>query len=92
MDSMIEHNGIELLVHRLTSLAESSDDEGKAVFNTLSIFENMVEVKPEVRASPLAADTLQTCCKVASLPFWHSSLSVCVLASLQSCICLETVL
>ena len=68
VDSMIEHNGIELLVHRLTSLAESSDDEGKAVFNTLSIFENMVEVKPEVRAAPLAADTLQTCCKAASLP------------------------
>lgn len=46
---MIEHNGIELLVFRLTSLTESaSDEEGKAVFNTLSIFENMVEVKPEV--------------------------------------------
>ena len=49
VDSMIEHNGIELLVHRLVSLTEAaSDDEGKAVFNTLSIFENMVEVKPEV--------------------------------------------
>ncbi len=46
---MIEHNGIELLVHRLISLTEAAgDDEGKAVFNTLSIFENMVEVKPEV--------------------------------------------
>ena len=51
VDSMIEHNGIELLVHRLVSLTEAaSDDEGKAVFNTLSIFENMVEVKPEVRS------------------------------------------
>lgn len=50
VDCMLEHNGIELLVHRLTSLSESaSDDEGKAVFNTLSIFENMIEVKPEVR-------------------------------------------
>lgn len=49
VDSMIEHNGIELLVYRLTSLTEAaSDEEGKAVFNTLSIFENMVEVKPEV--------------------------------------------
>lgn len=49
VESMIEHNGIELLVHRLTSLTESaSDEEGKAVFNTLSIFENMIEVKPEV--------------------------------------------
>ena len=47
---MIEHNGIELLVYRLTSLTEAaSDEEGKAVFNTLSIFENMVEVKPEVQ-------------------------------------------
>jgi len=52
VDSMIEHNGVELLVHRLISLTEAaSDDEGKAVFNTLSIFENMVEVKPEVRPS-----------------------------------------
>lgn len=49
VDSMIEYNGLELLVYRLTSLAEAaSDEEGKAVFNTLSIFENMVEVKPEV--------------------------------------------
>lgn len=51
IESMLEHNGIELLVHRLTSLTESAgDDEGKAVFNTLSIFENMIEVKPEVQA------------------------------------------
>lgn len=49
VDSMIEHNGIELLVHRLTQLVEAnSDEEGKAVFNILAIFENMVEVKPEV--------------------------------------------
>lgn len=54
VDSMLEQNGIELLVHRLTSLIETvSDDEGKAVFNTLSIFENMIEVKPEVNVSQL---------------------------------------
>ena len=51
---MVEHNGLELLVHRLTSLVENSDDERKAVFNTLSIFENMIEVKPEVSLSPAA--------------------------------------
>lgn len=56
---MIEHNGIELLVYRLTSLTEAaSDEEGKAVFNTLSIFENMVEVKPEVQILPISLDTL----------------------------------
>lgn len=52
VEDMIEHNGLELLVHRLTSLVENSDDERKAVFNTLSIFENMVEVKPEVLSYP----------------------------------------
>ena len=54
VESMVEHNGLELLVHRLTSLVENSDDERKAVFNTLSIFENMIEVKPEVSLSPAA--------------------------------------
>ena len=59
VDSMVEHNGIELLVHRLTSLVEAnSEEEGKAVFNILAIFENMVEVKPEVafslRSHPIA--------------------------------------
>lgn len=48
VESMLEHNAIELLVQRLNSLAEANPDEAKAVFNTLSIFENMVEVKPEV--------------------------------------------
>lgn len=53
MDDMIEHNGLEMLVHRLTALVENSDDERKAVFNTLSIFENMIEVKPEVNLCPI---------------------------------------
>lgn len=35
-------------VQRLTSLDESNDDEAAAVHHVLSIFENMVEVKPEV--------------------------------------------
>ena len=52
VDSMVEHDGIEQLVYRLTSLVEAnSEEEGKAVFNILAIFENMVEVKPEVEFS-----------------------------------------
>ena len=48
VDDMIEHNGLEMLVHRLTSLVENSEDESKAVFNTLATFENMIEVRPAI--------------------------------------------
>ena len=36
------------VMQRLTSLDESNDDEAAAVHHMLAIFENMIEVKPEV--------------------------------------------
>ncbi len=45
---MLENNALELLVHRLGTLNEKVDEEATAVFNVLSIFENLVEIKPEV--------------------------------------------
>ena len=47
---MLENNALELLVHRLGTLNEKVDEEATAVFNILSIFENLVEIKPEVGA------------------------------------------
>ena len=49
-------------LQRLTSLDESNDDEAAAVHHVLSIFENMIEVKPEV-AEMVVENT-----KVAALP------------------------
>jgi hypothetical protein len=48
VEAMLEHNALELLVQRLTSLNEAQPDEATAVFNALSTFENMAELKPEV--------------------------------------------
>ena len=48
MHAMLEHNALELLMQRLTSLRDDNNDEAAAVFATLSIFENMIEVKPDV--------------------------------------------
>ncbi len=45
---MLEHNALELLVQPLGSLRDDNNDEAAAVFATLSIFENMIEVKQEV--------------------------------------------
>ena len=45
---MLEHNALELLVQPLHNLRDDNNDEAAAVFATLSIFENMVEVKQEV--------------------------------------------
>lgn len=49
VDVMLEHNVLELLFVRLTSLNEKAgEDEAKAVFNAVTTFENMIEVIPEV--------------------------------------------
>lgn len=46
--AMVEGNALELLVQRLACLDESADTEAAAVYAALSIFENMIELKPEV--------------------------------------------
>lgn len=48
VEAMLEHNALELLVQRLVGLKEEAGDEASAVFNIFNIFENMIEVKPEV--------------------------------------------
>lgn len=48
VDALIENNALELLVQNLSRMDETDSDEAAAVFNTLSIVENMTEVKPAV--------------------------------------------
>ncbi|KAL3676980.1 hypothetical protein R1sor_026928 [Riccia sorocarpa] len=48
VDAMIENNALELVIQNLARLDEADSDEGAAVFKTLSIVENMIEVKPQV--------------------------------------------
>ncbi len=48
MAAMVEHSALESLAQRLGSLNESNDDEAEAVSNTLAIFENIVELSPQV--------------------------------------------
>lgn len=48
MESLLEHDAPSLLVHRLSSFNEAVQEEAAAVYNVLAIFENCVEVKPEV--------------------------------------------
>lgn len=48
VEALVKNNALELLVQNLSRLEESEPDEAAAVFNTLSILENMIEVKPPV--------------------------------------------
>ena len=44
VDCLVEGNCLELLVTRLGQMNEKAEDEAKAIFNALSIVENLVEV------------------------------------------------
>lgn len=48
VDGLLEHNLLELLVHRLAAFDELVGEEEAAVGHGLSIVENLVDVKPEV--------------------------------------------
>eukprot|EP00803_Ostreobium_quekettii_P001407 evm.model.scf_992.4 EVM.evm.TU.scf_992.4 scf_992:19988-22393(-) len=48
VSSLVEHNALELLVQQLGHMDESSDEEATAVFNTLAVLDNMIDVMPEV--------------------------------------------
>ena len=50
MGAMVEASALESLAQRLISFNEANDDEAEAVANTLAVFENMVELSPQVRA------------------------------------------
>eukprot|EP00897_Mesotaenium_endlicherianum_P007045 jgi/Mesen1/6369/ME000329S05538 len=48
VDTLVEGNALESLAENLARLDEKDADEAAAVFNTLGIVENMVEVRPAV--------------------------------------------
>lgn len=48
VEALVKNNALELLVQNLSRLEENESDEATAVFNTLSVLENMIEVKPAV--------------------------------------------
>ncbi|GAB2211389.1 hypothetical protein Drorol1_Dr00024701 [Drosera rotundifolia] len=48
VESLVENNALELMVQNLFRLNEGDSDEMAAVYGTLSIIENMIEVKPNV--------------------------------------------
>ncbi|GAQ81024.1 beta-catenin-like protein 1 [Klebsormidium nitens] len=48
VDALLDNNVLELLTQNLSRLDESSPDEASAVYSTLGIVENLVEVSPPV--------------------------------------------
>ena len=60
VEAMVESNMLELLVHRLGSLDERNAEEDKAIFDTLAVFENMVELDPGVATQVQARHPSQT--------------------------------
>ena len=48
VESMLEHDALSQLVYRLRHFNESVPEEAEAVQKLLSVFENMIEVKPDV--------------------------------------------
>lgn len=48
VDALVENNALELLVQNLGKLSEADSDESAAIYSTLSVIENLIEVKPNV--------------------------------------------
>ncbi|GMH44993.1 hypothetical protein BSKO_12950 [Bryopsis sp. KO-2023] len=48
VSTMLENNALELLIQRLGQLNETGEEEAGAIFNILTIIENMIDVSPEV--------------------------------------------
>ncbi len=67
VDAMVENSALESLVQRLSSFNEAVDEEAVAVTNTLSIFENMVELSPAVRSHLSACQENSKCKHSAAL-------------------------
>ena len=49
--AIIKEQGLELLVQNISRLDESNEEDAQGVYNTLSIIENLVEIKPEIAVS-----------------------------------------
>ncbi|KAF2583811.1 hypothetical protein F2Q70_00037840 [Brassica cretica] len=48
VDALVENNVLELLVQNMNRLSEGDPDEAAAIYATLTVIENLVEVKPSV--------------------------------------------
>ena len=48
VEGLLDNDALSLLVHRLNAFNESVPEEAAAVYNVLTIFENIIEVKPDV--------------------------------------------
>jgi len=48
IESLLDNEILELLVQNLSRFDEHNNDESQAVHNTLGIFENLIELKPDV--------------------------------------------
>ncbi len=48
VDSMLEYDALSQLLYRLRHFNEAVPEEAEAVQKLLSVFENMIEVKPDV--------------------------------------------
>ena len=44
----MENEALELLVANITRMDEKEETESQAVYNTLSIFENLIELNPKI--------------------------------------------
>lgn len=48
VDSLLKNKGLESLVNNLSRLDEKHDEDVQAVHNTFAIFENLIDVRPEL--------------------------------------------
>ena len=54
VNAILEQDGLHQLVHRLRQFREAVPEEATAVQKTLSVFENLVEVNPDIAEQLLA--------------------------------------
>uniref|UniRef100_A0A0D9VN33 Beta-catenin-like protein 1 N-terminal domain-containing protein n=1 Tax=Leersia perrieri TaxID=77586 RepID=A0A0D9VN33_9ORYZ len=47
-DALVEANALDLLVHNLSRFSEADPDEAEAVHHTLSVVENLIELRPHL--------------------------------------------
>ncbi|PRW61313.1 beta-catenin 1 [Chlorella sorokiniana] len=58
VESLLEHDALGLLVHRLGAFDEKVAEEASAVYNVLAIIENMIEVRPDIAEQVVAKTKL----------------------------------
>ncbi|EFN51521.1 hypothetical protein CHLNCDRAFT_27908, partial [Chlorella variabilis] len=68
VESLLDNDALSLLVHRLGAFNEKVPEEASAVYNVLSIIENIIEVKPEV--AELVLEKTKACTNLYLLLKW----------------------